>query len=279
MLVRISDGMSTFTNSHRLVGEYILNSPDEVIYSTLEEVADRAGVSTTTVIRFARAVGCDGYSQLQRQIRKDVKELSIMPERLRTMQDGSEQNDMLTMSFQNDISNISLTLRSINRGQLDSAVDRISKAGRIYIVGMRESFALAHYMFGRLCSIRDDVRLVQAAGGMYADELSGAGRPDDMCIAFTFMRYTRHTITLLKELRRKGVFVLLFTNPNCFAVDDLADIILSCHVNGIGHRNSSAAPICLINYITNAVAAGCREDALLQLEEREDMLMRGGIFW
>jgi DNA-binding MurR/RpiR family transcriptional regulator len=34
----------------------------------------------------------------------------------------------------------------------------------------------------------------------------------------------------------------------------LADIILPCHVDGNSLKNSSAAPISLINYIANALA-------------------------
>ena len=279
ILEKISDRMSSFTSSHRQVGSYILNAPDEVSFFTLEEVAERAGVSTTTVIRFARAVDCLGFSQLQRQIREDMRALSVVPDRLRLLQEGVPKNELLASSFKNDINNITLTINSLSKRQLDMAVEKVSGAERIFIVGMRDSFSLAHYAFSRLCAIKEDVRLIQCPGGMCMDELSNAGKTGDVCLAFTFMRYTRHVIDIIKELKRKGVFVLLFTNPNYFAVEDFADIILPCHVNGIGHKNTYAAPICLINYLANAVAALCSKEALSQLEDREDMLMRGAIFW
>lgn len=42
-----------------------LQNRDEVMYMTIRELADAAGVSTTTILRFCRKFNCDGYSEFR----------------------------------------------------------------------------------------------------------------------------------------------------------------------------------------------------------------------
>jgi len=43
---------------------------DIFAFCTLEDVAMKIGVSTTTIIRFARTLGYNGYSDMQKDIQK-----------------------------------------------------------------------------------------------------------------------------------------------------------------------------------------------------------------
>lgn len=46
-----------------LVYNYITTHKQEVKYMTVRELADAVHVSTSTVIRFCKKNGCDGYSE------------------------------------------------------------------------------------------------------------------------------------------------------------------------------------------------------------------------
>ena len=45
----------------------------DIAFSTLEELAEKIGVSTTTVIRFARALDYSGFSEMQDSIKKEIQ--------------------------------------------------------------------------------------------------------------------------------------------------------------------------------------------------------------
>lgn len=45
-----------------MVYNYVSKHKNQVMYMTIRELAEAAGVSTTTVLRFCKKMGCDGYS-------------------------------------------------------------------------------------------------------------------------------------------------------------------------------------------------------------------------
>lgn len=68
ILYRITDRFDSLTNSQRVVANYVSENISNVAFNTLDELALKIGVSTTTVIRFARALGYSGYSDMQQDI-------------------------------------------------------------------------------------------------------------------------------------------------------------------------------------------------------------------
>ena len=60
---KISAAYSGLTYSQRKVANYVQEKYEDVAFETLEKLAARAGVSTTTVIRFSRALGYSGHQK------------------------------------------------------------------------------------------------------------------------------------------------------------------------------------------------------------------------
>ncbi len=271
---KINECFDDLTRSQKTVAEFFLEDSDTFAFSTLEDVAMKIGVSTTTIIRFARMLGYAGYSDMQKDIQNSLMDKVSLPERLIYTTDIIEQDQLLADTMQNDIADITSTLTNISHKDLSSAIDKISNAGNVYILGMRSSFALAHYMTSRLGQIRPNVRLIQSAGMIYPEELIGCNGLD-VCIAFLFPRYSKTAANLILWLRKRGVRIILFTSQNYSAIRNYGDIFLPCSVGGVSYKNSFAAPICLINYIAAAIAVLDHSRAVETLQQTEDFLNKG----
>lgn len=57
--------IASLNNLEMMVYNYVIKNRDKVTYMTIRELADAAGVSTTTVLRFCRKLNCDGYSEFR----------------------------------------------------------------------------------------------------------------------------------------------------------------------------------------------------------------------
>ena len=79
---KISAAYSALTYSQRKVANYVQEKYEDVAFETLEKLAAKAGVSTTTVIRFSRALGYSGYSEMQEDIKKEIQTKGSLPDRL-----------------------------------------------------------------------------------------------------------------------------------------------------------------------------------------------------
>ena len=69
---KVSAAYGTLTHSQKVVANYVDENYEDIAFSTLEELAEKIGVSTTTVIRFARALDYSGFSEMQDSIKKEI---------------------------------------------------------------------------------------------------------------------------------------------------------------------------------------------------------------
>lgn len=122
--------IATLNNLEMRVYNFVNKNRDRVMYMTIRELADGAGVSTTTVLRFCRKLHCDGYSEFRVRFKLYLTQNHAqLP--------GSGPSEI--MSF----------FRSINNDEFDrllnNAVDIIIQSERIIFVGAGTSGALAKY--------------------------------------------------------------------------------------------------------------------------------------
>lgn len=272
---RLNGRLSQMTNSQKTVASFYLRNTNAVAFLKLEDAAMNIGVSTTTIIRFARTLGYTGYSDMQRDIQKNLIQKVGLPERLERLQkDNIPENKLLMTSMQNDIDDITQTFAGLSTELLNAVVQKLNEAETLYILGLRSSYALAHYMTSRLGQIRPHVRLVQSAGMLFPEDLVGCNEKD-LCIGFFFPRYSKTTSNLLLWLKKRKVPIILFTSPNAEEVKAYGDTFLPCYLSGMSFKNSFSAPIALINYLAAATAILGHDRAIDTIEKTEDFLKNG----
>src|SRR5262249_58181588 len=64
-LARLGTLAPSLRESERKIADYILARPEEIIYLSVTELADRTDTSEATVIRFAQRLGYSGYAALK----------------------------------------------------------------------------------------------------------------------------------------------------------------------------------------------------------------------
>jgi DNA-binding MurR/RpiR family transcriptional regulator len=118
--------IASLNNLEMMVYNYVIKNRDKVMYMTIRELADAAGVSTTTILRFCRKLNCEGYSEFRVRFKLYL-----------------EQNSS------GGASEIISFFKSVNNEEfdalLDSAVDIILSSERIIFVGAGTSGSLAKY--------------------------------------------------------------------------------------------------------------------------------------
>lgn len=269
----LNNQYNTFTRSHKIIADYLTGNLNDIAFCTLEELADRIGVSTTTIIRFSRTLGYSGYSDMQKDIQSNIQTKVGLPDRLENLE-HYPSNTLLAESFRNDIHNIQRTLEVQSNENLQAVINAVSKAPNVYILGMRSSFSVAHYMASRLSEIRENIHLVQSVGMLYPEEIVSA-KDGDVCIAYLFPRYSKLSTTILSWLKNEGVKIILFTSQNYSAVQGYGDIILPCSISSLSYKNSYAAPLSLSNYLIAAIAQKNYDESQRVLQKTESILNQG----
>jgi len=122
--------VASLNNLEMMVYNVVIKKRDKVMYMTIRELADAAGVSTTTVLRFCRKLECEGYSEFRVRFKLYLAQSEPQPANF-----GASE----IISF----------FKSVNNDEfdrlLDQATDIILASERIIFVGVGTSGSLAKY--------------------------------------------------------------------------------------------------------------------------------------
>lgn len=66
--------LQSYNDLETLVYNYIMEHKNEVKYMTIRELSEAVHVSTSTIMRFCKKTGCDGYSEFKVQFKFFLKE-------------------------------------------------------------------------------------------------------------------------------------------------------------------------------------------------------------
>lgn len=257
------------TKSEKALAAYLLSHKSEFENDSITELAARNQVSTPTLIRFARRLGFTGFRDFRKALLESSPIKSTLVNKFESIAHSSE-NKIMKDTVQQAFSCIEETFSRLDDETSEKAVSLLQTARRVYTFGMKESYALAHYAYTRLYTVRDDTFLLNISNGDLESLLDL--RPDDTCLVFLFHRYTKRALDILALLKKIGVHVILVTNDPTDRVNPFAEVVIPCIVSGTGIKNSSIAPICLLDYLCNVLATTDSPKTLERLKHIEGLL-------
>ena len=88
LIQRLNHSGKKLSKSHRRIAECIVTHYDKVVFMTASKLGEYVGVSESTVVRFAAALGYSGYPQLQKALQE------LLRHRLTASQRFELTNDM-----------------------------------------------------------------------------------------------------------------------------------------------------------------------------------------
>jgi DNA-binding MurR/RpiR family transcriptional regulator len=240
------------------VAAYAFAHADEVAFGTAASIADSAGVQPSTLVRFAQALGYQGFSDLQEVFRSRLRDRVLSyderMEHLRGRAVEASQAAVLLQGFTEAAGRSLAALeRSLDAHVLDRAVARLAAAETIYLVGLRRSMPVSSYMAYAFGKLSIPCALVTAFGGLAAEQVRFATERDVM-LAISFTPYASETLSLAGDAVDRGVSVVAITDGALSPLADLAEIWLEvAEANFEGFR-SLAATMALAMTLTVAVA-------------------------
>jgi DNA-binding MurR/RpiR family transcriptional regulator len=266
------------SRSHKKIAAYLEKHPESAPFLTAAKLAEKAGVGEATVIRFATSLGYSGYTDMQKSLQHEFKELLNTVERLEISRDiYPEESRMAYEILKDDISNLQQTLNRMDKVAFKNAVDRIGNARQIQIIAFRSSYALGYFLSFYLQLICENTELIGSSDTMM-ERLSLLG-PDDLVIGIGFPRVTYRTVQALQYVRSRKVPILVITDSHASPLAGEGDIVLTASSQLPSIVDSFTAPLSLINALITAVGQKYHSKVSLRLKELEDLWEKEGIYF
>lgn len=271
LLQKIEDGYQKFSKGQKKLADFIREDYDKAAFLTAAKMGEEVGVSESTVVRFAMALGYDGYPGFQRALGELVRTKLNSIQRMEVTYGRISQGEILASVLQSDIEKIKLTMEAIDHGSFEMAVDTILKARRIYVIGIRSCAPLASFLSFYLNLICSNVTAVTTnSSSEIFEQLIRIGE-EDVIIGISFPRYSMRTLKALEfaSNRKAKVITLtdsvhspmtLYSSCNLIARSDMASIV-----------DSLVAPLSVVNALVVALCMKKQKEVISTLETLEQI--------
>jgi len=253
VMTELQRNYADLTQSQKRIAEAIVENPEFVAFATVDKLAARLGIASSTIVRFAYRLGLDGYPELQERVRVLVRS------RFRGADEGSGDESAVAhlgdstaaASLRRDLENLRHTIADLDGVTIEKAVGLLTAAPRVFFTGGLSSRALAAYAAHTLNRLRGNVRMLSTDDAS-ADILEMTA--DDVLVVISFPPYASQTLQILDAARRRDVTIVGITDSPISPLGTV-DVTLSARVSGIGPQNSLVAPVAVVNVLLNGVAA------------------------
>ncbi|KON89380.1 RpiR family transcriptional regulator [Sporosarcina globispora] len=264
----IKASYSSLSPGQKKAAEFIMEHADEAVLLTAFQVGRNAGVSETTVIRLAYALGFSGYSQMQDRIRKDwlAGKQQDGDENSPSIENAAEEN-LFRRVIDQERKILRQLLDQVDERELWKAIDALIQADRVYVGGFGSSFAAAYWFYYTLKQIRGNVHISSPNGFL----------PEDVCdlteqsavVIFSFPRYRKETLKLASFAEREGSKIIAITDRQLSPIGQMAAVTLTTDEHMDSGHHSIASVISLLEVLIAGIQKQDHEKIAKRQQELE----------
>lgn len=253
-LSQVTQNYQQLSKGHKKIADYILREYDKAAFMTAAALGEAVGVSESTVVRFAAENGWKGYPELQKYLQDMIRSRLTSIQRLQVSDAKMGGDKILESVMHADAEMIRRTLDQVSREEFHAVVDAINGAEHVYIQGTRSSSSLANFLALNLNILHPGVVYVDAFSASQTYEQLLRINERDVCVAISFPRYSKRTLTALRFARDRGACAVAITDSARSPIAMLSQHVLVASCDAVSFVDSLAAPLSLINALLAACA-------------------------
>ena len=269
LLQRLNHSGKRLSKSHRRIAECIVTHYDKAAFMTASKLGEYVGVSESTVVRFAAALGYDGFPQLQKALQELIRHRLTATQRLEMTGDMGHAQ-VLNKVLKTDIQNIRTTLDELDLATFDAVIESILQARNLYVLGLRASAPLAEFFGHYLNFIFPNVHTVTSGVSDVFEQIARIS-DEDVLIGISFPCYTSHTVKAMKFARSRGATLIAITDGPLSPLHAEANLCLMAKSDMASFVDSLAAPISLINALIVALSQRRRTQVTDYFDKMENI--------
>ncbi|RMR01437.1 RpiR family transcriptional regulator [Pseudomonas savastanoi pv. glycinea] len=265
ILYQIRARQDSLSAGESRIARLILSDVAFAASASLDELASRAEVSSATLSRFARSIGCRDL----RDLRLQLAQASAVGSRFLNPEQAPEQSAFFTQIVGDIESTLRQHLTGFDESRFAAAIELLSKARMIHAFGMGGCSSL--------CSEELQTRLVRLGYPIAASRdpvmmrlIAATLGPDHSLIACSLSGRTPELLDAVKLASSYGTKILAITLPDS-PLGQIADVVLPLQ---IAETNFIYKPTAARYGMLLTIDVLATELALLAPEENQERLRR-----
>jgi DNA-binding MurR/RpiR family transcriptional regulator len=225
------------------VAHVLVRAPQFASYASAREVAERAGVNVSTVVRTAQQLGFDGWPQLREELRARYL-ASVSSGEL----SASPAADPAAQMLRQDATNITALATPDNLAAIRATARAVKAARRTLVISSGSGAGPAHILSYLGTIAGHDIQLALGSATSQAVHVARL-EPGDCLITINIWRLTRTLRGLTRLARERGATVSVLTDLGSSPLAEYADHLIVTPVEGIQAGPSLTAMVAAVQAV------------------------------
>lgn len=270
----ILDTYNRLRKSEMKVADIILEHPEDAIHFSVSELAEQAGVSDPTVIRFCRSLGFKGFQDFKISLAQSViPEIRNIHE---TVNKGENVPDLVRKVFDANIAAVQSTLDTLDPASIERAIRELSGARRIMFFGLGNSAVVAkdaYHKFFRIgipCEWFEDSHMAMMAAAIM--------QPGDVLVVISHSGSSMDIVEALEVASKAGAATIAIVSHHKSPVSAKASCTLCVASTETGYKfepmASRIAQLSVIDVLAVGVSLLHSEEYIGNIEKSRKALVR-----
>lgn len=257
---------ANLTAMERKAIEILLNDLGKTVFLSGTQMAELCGVSAASMTRIAQKLGYEKLSNFKEELNELYKKSVSSPEMFQDFMSGKEMNETAKRTISNDLANIAMMEKMLDKDALEEAACAIANTRKVYVIGMFSSEvvvrAFCHYLWRLGINYSEFMGVGLSKRIEYSDM-----QPGDVLIAISSQRVFKEIVDSVETAKAHGLTTIAITDNYTNPLACLSDNVFIAPVKGYALDCTHAATLVLVNVIANIVAAKNPEKVARILKE------------
>lgn len=269
----LTEQFDQLTKSEKRIANFLRKHQEECAFLSAAELAGKLELSEATIVRFARSMGFDSYPEMRKLLQNSYRQRVTHSARLRgRLGDLRETGDVFEKLVVSDIDYMTQALETVDRKEMERAVELIKTHKRLYVFGVGPSVSLVDLIEIRLTRFGYQVIPLKTAGREILDSLLSMTN-EDLLFTICFFDVFSTQQFVLDYANEVQCPVIMLTDTLGSILGKQADVVLAAKRGPMSEFHSLVVPMTIINTLLLSVANEEKKvmenlDRLDQLRER-----------
>ena len=228
------------------VAVFALHNPEVVALSTIAVISDKAGVTPSTLVRFAKSIGYQGFSDMQAVFQESMRHMpQPYVQRIHHLDDHEQPDQTVLHRFSKAASaSIDRLERQTDETAIIQASRQLADARTIYIAGQGRATPVTTYLHYTFVKLGIQAVLLDGMASSVADK-ARLIRQEEVLVAVSFSPYTANTRELVDICLAQQVPVVALTDSTLSPIARTDDLHLEVLEEEVGGIRGLSATMCL----------------------------------
>lgn len=219
---KVKEKYRELTKSEKKAADFMIDNQEEIIYSSISNVADSAKTSEATMVRICKKLGYQGFQDLKISLARQLidKDETIHEE----LKAEDKIETVIDKTFNGIIKTLTMTKDGLDCNSIENTMGAISNCSKLVVIGSGNSRAIAYDAQHKFMRIGIDV---SAYSDSHLQMIAVSSlKPGDVLLAISHSGSSKDIVEAMHVAKSRNVLIISITSSGISPASKVADINL-----------------------------------------------------